>query len=264
MPNAFRQMIPGQKQLIVSFHDLHPDSWETCQRFVKKSFQLGARNMTLLVIPQYHRQPPFTENTVFAEWLKELPKENFDICLHGFYHQAEAVQGSWYQRLMGNVYTTGEGEFFQLTKEEAHEKLSRGMTLFNKLRLPVYGFTAPAWLVSKGASAAIEEFGFQYNTLWKGVDLPTLNTFIKAPTLVYSSRNAWRRFVSKIWVSFFNQLNQKTHIVRLSVHPIDFEYPDIEAHIYNVMEKALRTRSTCTYRDLVPTAIRQPVTEKAV
>ena len=253
-------MIAGQRQLIISFHDLHPGSWETCRRFIERSSKLGARNMTLLVIPQYHGQPPFTEDSAFTEWLKQLPQDTFDLCLHGYYHQAKPVRGNWYQRLMGNVYTTGEGEFFQLSKEEANEKLEKGLALFNEHGLPIYGFTAPAWLVSKGAKSAIKNFGFQYNTLWKGVELPTINTFLKAPTLVYSSRNAWRRFVSKIWVSLFHRINKHTHILRLSVHPIDFEHPDIEAHLYKVLEKALRTRSTSTYRDLIPDEIKHPVT----
>lgn len=253
-------MIAGKKQLILSFHDLHPGSWKACRRFIERSFELGARNMTLLVIPQYHGQPPFTGDSAFTEWLKQLPRDTFDLCLHGYYHQAKPVRGNLYQRLMGNVYTTGEGEFFQLSKEEAKEKLEKGVALFDAHQLPVYGFTAPAWVVSEGAKSAIKNFGFQYSTLWKGVELPTINTFLKAPTLVYSSRNAWRRFVSKIWVSLFHRINQSSQVLRLSVHPIDFEHPDMEAHLYKTLEEALQTRSTSTYRDLIPNEIKQPVT----
>jgi uncharacterized protein len=256
-------MNPTEKQLIISFHDLHPGSWETCRRFIEKSKQLGARNMTLLVIPQYHGQAPFTENSTFVDWLKGLDQKDFDLCLHGYYHRAEAVRGNWYQRLMGNVYTTGEGEFYQLSKSQAEEKLAAGISLFTPNHLPVYGFTAPAWLVSAEAKAAIKDAGFLYNTLWDGVELPSLNTFVKAPTLVYSSRNAWRRVVSKWWINIFHKLNRNTHILRLAVHPIDFDYPDIEAHLYRVLEKALRSRTTSTYRDLIPEDLRKPVSSQA-
>jgi len=252
-------MNPTEKQLIISFHDLHSGSWETCRRFIEKSKQLGARNMTLLVIPQYHGQPPFTENPEFVDWLKSLAEEDFDLCLHGYYHQADAVRGNWYQQLMGKVYTTGEGEFYQLSKMQAEEKLNAGIRMFTSNQLPVYGFTAPAWLVSTEAKAAIKDSGFQYNTLWGGIELPSLNTFVKAPTLVYSSRNVWRRLVSKLWINLFHKLNRNTHIIRLGVHPIDFDYPDIEAHLYRVLEKALRSRTTRTYRDLIPKEFQNPV-----
>lgn len=141
-------MIPGQKKLIISFHDLHPGTWDCCRRFIDKSRKLGARNMTLLVIPQYHRDAAFSENQAFVEWLQTLPAEEFDFCLHGYYHQTEQVSGNWINRLMGNVYTTGEGEFYQLSQGEAKQKLTEGLKLLISQKLPVYGFTAPAWLLS--------------------------------------------------------------------------------------------------------------------
>lgn len=245
--------------LIVSFHDLHPGSWDCCRRFIETSRKLGARHMTLLIVPQFHGQEPFTENEPFVQWLRNLPVDEFDFCLHGYYHKAENIRGNWYHKLMGKVYTTGEGEFYQLSQIEAQEKLSAGMNLFNSSRLPVYGFTAPAWLISPEGKSAIRESGFLYNTLWDKVELPTSNIAVKAPTIVYSSRNLWRRFVSKLWVSFFQTYTKNAHILRLAVHPIDFEFPDIEAHIYRVLEKALRTRTTSTYRDLVPAEKLRPV-----
>ncbi|MCZ6671735.1 MAG: polysaccharide deacetylase family protein [Verrucomicrobia bacterium] len=248
-----------RKQLIISFHDLHPGSWESCRRFIEKSWELGAQKMTLLVIPQYHGQPPFTENSAFVEWLQNLPTDDFDLCLHGYYHQADAIRGNWFQQLMGNVYTTGEGEFYQLSQKQAQEKLAAGMSLFLQNNLPVFGFTAPAWLLSQEARSAVRDSGFLYNTLWDGVELPASKLFIKAPTLVYSSRNAWRRAVSKLWISIFYALNRKAQVLRIAVHPTDFKYPDIEAHLYKVLKHTLQTRTTSTYRDLIPVELQKPV-----
>ena len=248
-----------QKQLIISFHDLHPDSWDACQGFIDRCQKLGADKMSLLVIPQYHGAPPFTENPEFVDWLKALDRDRFDLCLHGYYHQAEKVRGGWFQQLKGNVYTQGEGEFYQLDQKQALEKLEAGMRLFHPHELDVYGFTAPAWLCSEEAKQTIRDTGFLYNTLWDGVELSASNVFIKAPTLVYSSRNAWRRIVSKIWIHLFHAYNRNAHVLRLAVHPIDFQYPDIEAHLYRVLEKALATRECATYRDLVPQEQQTPV-----
>jgi uncharacterized protein len=253
-------MKPGRKQLIISFHDLHSGSWECCKRFIQRCQDMGADHMSLLVIPQYHGQPRFTDNAEFVAWLQSLPTEQFDLCLHGYYHQAEEVRGNWFQQLKGNVYTTGEGEFYQLSKTQAREKLAAGLRLFISNQLTVHGFTAPAWLVSPEAKQAIRESGFQYNTLWDGVELPGSNVFIKAPTLVYSSRNAWRRLVSRIWISFFHTFNKHKHILRFAVHPVDFEHPAIEKHLYKVLQEALTTRTCITYRDLVPEEMQKPVT----
>lgn len=215
--------------------------------------------MSLLVIPQYHGAPPFTESPEFVEWLQQLSNEHFDLCLHGYYHQAVKVRGGWFQQLKGNVYTQGEGEFYQLSQQQAQEKLEAGMSLFHPNDLVVHGFTAPAWLCSEEAKQTIRDTGFMYNTLWDGVELTASNIFIKAPTLVYSSRSTWRRFVSKAWINIFHRYNKNAHILRFAVHPIDFDYPDIEAHLYKALEKALKTRECSTYRDLIPVEQLQPV-----
>ncbi|SVE02817.1 uncharacterized protein METZ01_LOCUS455671, partial [marine metagenome] len=154
--------------MIISFHDLHPGSWECCRQFIDRCRELGAGKMSLLIIPQYHGQPPFTENPAFLEWLQGLPREDFDLCLHGYYHKGDQVRGNWFQQLKGNVYTTGEGEFYQLSISQAEEKLAAGLSLFIPNELPVYGFTPPAWLASQEAKIAIRKSGFLYNTLWNG------------------------------------------------------------------------------------------------
>ena len=247
------------RQLIISFHDLHPGTRDCCEAFIKKSQELGAKHLSLLVVPRFHGQASFTEDSGFVEWLQSLADQGHDLCLHGYFHKADRVVGGPYQQLKGNVYTTGEGEFYQLNKSQAREKLMAGLREFKAAKLPVYGFTAPAWLASPEAKTAIRESGFLYNTLWDGIELPASNLFIKAPTLVYSSRNSWRRAVSKLWISLFHSWIRHFHILRLAVHPIDFDYPGIETHLYKVLEKALRTRTTSTYRDLVPDESRKPV-----
>ena len=253
----------SEKQLILSFHDLHPGSWESCRRFMKRCSDLGIAKMTLLLVPQFHGDPPFKENPDFLEWLKALNHDHIDLCLHGYYHQADQVSGGLIQQLKGRVYTTGEGEFYQLSQEQASLKLQRGLQMILSEKLPVYGFTAPAWLVSPGSKTAIKENGFLYNTYLDGVELPQTNLYMKIPTLVYSSRNLWRRWVSKRWVTFFHALNRKKPILRIAVHPIDFNYPDIEIHLMRVIKKALQTRTPSTYRDLIPAEMQTPISPAA-
>ena len=249
-----------EKQLILSFHDLHPNTLECCRQFIENCRQLGAEKMTLLAVPDYHRQGIFTESKELLDYLETLPKENYDLCLHGYYHKAEAVEGGWIQQLKGKLYTMGEGEFYQLTYEEAVEKLQAGLKVMANSKFPIYGFTAPAWLVSPAAKHAIADSGFSYNTLWDKVELSQANIAVKAPTLVYSSRSAWRRLVSKIWIPLFHAYANNAHVLRIAVHPADFECPVIVNQIYRMIEKALRTRTPSTYRDLVPTEKRIPVT----
>ncbi len=250
---------PGHK-LIISFHDLHPGSWECCRQFMERCRSYGVNSLSLLLVPQYHGQPPFTENKAFVSWLKEVSDEGYEICLHGYYHKADNISGGFREQFMAKYYTSGEGEFFQISENQARRRVTDGLKLFEKSKLPVYGFTAPAWLISAEAKQVLIKSGFLYNTLWGSVELLQSGDSIRASTLVYGSRNICHRIVSRIWIPFFFRWNRKDPILRLAVHPNDFQHPAIEKHLYSLLVKALQFRTAATYRDLIPEASRRPLT----
>ena len=252
-------MMDRQRKLIISFHDLHPGSWDCCRRFMERCRSLGVHTLSLLLIPRYHGQPPFTENRAFANWLKEVSDRGYEICLHGYTHKAERPSGGYKERLVGNYYTNREGEFYQLSAKMARQKVSEGLRLLRQSKLPVYGFTAPAWLISAPARQALVELGFLYQSLWSKVELLQTGASIPASTLVYGSRNATYRMLSRAWIPFFHRWNQRAPLLRLAVHPIDFQYPSVEKRLYALLQNALQTRTASTYRDLIPAASRRPV-----
>ncbi len=249
---------PGKK-LIVSFHDLHPGSWECCRRFMERCRSYGANTLSLLLVPQFHGQPPFTENQAFVSWLRRVSEGGYEICLHGYYHKAENISGGHKERLVANYYTNREGEFYQLSAKKAKQRVSGGLHLLKQSHLPVYGFTAPAWLISDAARQVLIESGFLYQSLWSKVELLQSEASIPAPALVYGSRSTCHRMLSRAWIPFFHRWNRKTRILRLAVHPNDFRYPAIEHRLYALLQKALQTRTASTYRDLIPEASRRPV-----
>lgn len=246
-------------RLIVSFHDLHPGSQDHCRRFIERCHALGVDALSLLVVPRYHGRPPFTEDPEFTAWLGELAAAGHDLCLHGNAHRAERIEGGLGAQITGRIYTAGEGEFHRLTEAEAERAVADGLALFRSAHLPVYGFTAPAWLISDAARKVLVRSGFLYQTLWDCVELLQTGDVLPAPTLVYSSRSAWRRVLSRRWVPFFLRWNRNRPLLRLAVHPVDLDHPAIEAQLYAVLEAALRARTAVTYRDLIPEAVRKPL-----
>jgi predicted deacetylase len=250
---------PANRRLIVSFHDLHPGSRDHCQRFIERCRALGADALSLLIVPRFHGRPPFTSDPEFVAWLGELAAAGHDLCLHGNLHRADRIAGGLKAQVTGRIYTAGEGEFHHLTEAEAERAVADGLALFRSARLPVYGFTAPAWLISDAARRVLVRSGFLYQTLWDRVELLQSGESLPAPTLVYSSRSAWRRLVSRLWVPFFLRWNRNRPLLRLAVHPVDLDHPAVEAQLYAVLEAALEVRTAVTYRDLVPEAARKPL-----
>ena len=162
----------ADRKLIVSFHDLHPGSRAQCERFLAMMCELGVARTTLLVVPRWHGAAPCDEDLGFAAWLRERAAEGHEICLHAYVHEATEVTGNAVQRAMGKHYTAGEGEFYQIDEPEAERRLREGLRIVRDgCGVPVWGFTAPAWLQSNAARSALAQLGFHYSTRWGSVEL---------------------------------------------------------------------------------------------
>jgi predicted deacetylase len=239
--------------LIVSFHDLHPGSRAACAALLAHLARAGVDRASLLVVPRWHGGPPFTHDASFTGWLRDLSAAGHEICLHGSTHHSEQVTGGPWSRLIGRSYTQGEGEFFQITHDDAARRLHDGLALLaGEAGLPVFGFTPPAWLLSSAGRTALREAGFHYNTTWGTVELLQTGAILAAPTLVYSCRNAWRRTVSRAWVRFWHRRHRRAPLLRLAVHPGDFTDARLEASLVSHLRAAVGSgRRAITYRDLL-------------
>ena len=243
-------MPEAPRALIVSFHDLHPGSRAACERFLELASKAGVPRQSLLVVPRWHGSPPFHADAGFVRWLHELAAAGHDLCLHGNTHAAEVIRGGPVARLMARFYTNSEGEFYQLTRAEADGKLADGLTCFTRSNLKIHGFTAPAWLLSTDGKEALRQMGFHYNTLFSQVELVQEQRTVPAPTLVFSCRSAWRRFVSIHWTRFWMRVHRDSPVLRLAVHPCDLEHPRILQAVLDLLTRAMTDRRPMTYRDL--------------
>ena len=245
--------MPAVRKLIVSFHDLHPGSRAQCERFLAMLRELGVARASLLVVPRWHGATPCNEDREFAAWLRARVAEGHEVCLHAYVHEAAEVTGNAVQRAMGKHYTAGEGEFYQIGEADAAERLREGLRIVRDgCGVPVWGFTAPAWLLSDAARAALAKLGFGYTTRWGRVELLQSDECVPAPVLVWSTRAAWRRICSRGWVRLWGAWNRRSPVLRVAVHPVDFSHPSIERSVRLALARSLRDRSAACYRDLLP------------
>jgi predicted deacetylase len=243
----------SDRKLIVSFHDLHPGSRAQCERFLAMMRELGVTRTTLLVVPRWHGARPCDEDRAFAAWLQARAAEGHEICLHAYVHHADSVHGNAVQRAMGKHYTAGEGEFYQIEEADAVQRLREGLSIVRDgCGVPVWGFTAPAWLLSTGGRTALRRMGFHYTTRWGRVELLQRGETIAAPVLVWSTRAGWRRLCSRGWVRLWGVWKRRAPVLRVAVHPVDFAHPSIEASVHAAITRNLRGRTAARYRDLLP------------
>lgn len=245
--------------LVVSIHDVSPQTQTLVEEIINDLKVQGVHRCSLLVIPNHHNIGWLEAFPTFVTWLHQKFQEGHEIVLHGlFHHRPRCSQEKFLEKFITQYYTADEGEFFDLSYEEASQKLSRGRTELEKIGFSkevCVGFIAPAWLLSTAAQQAVHDGGFWYTTRLKGIlDMTRESSFYHpSQSMVYSVRAPWRRWMSLFWNEFLFQTltKKKKQLLRLSLHPPDWNYPKIRAHALRSVKRALSDRVVMTYREWV-------------
>ncbi|GAB4166503.1 MAG: DUF2334 domain-containing protein [Terrimicrobiaceae bacterium] len=236
------------RSLIVSLHDVSPLTAEISNSILQDLAGAGVRAVSLLIIPNHHHKAPVAGDPGFAalaaRWISECGHE---AVLHGYYHLRESRSADGLvTRAITSHYTAGEGEFFDLPYETARELLARGRNDLRACGLSPAGFIAPAWLLGREASKAVENEGFRYTTRLDRIE-PFGRPAVRTQSLVWSVRAPWRRLCSLAWNAFlFRQLSAHP-VLRIGLHPPDWKFPAIRSQILGLCRSALADRQFITY-----------------
>ncbi len=240
-----------QKYLVVSFHDLAPHSKRVCEDVLLDLKAIGIERTTLLVTPKWHHGGTVDQFPEFLSWLRARRQEGHEICLHGYTHRADFVSGGLISQSVGRIYTAREGEFYQISYQAAVERIRHGLGMLCGAGLDVQGFVPPAWLLSHEGHQALVDEGLIYSTELQHIDCLQLQRRIFAPVLVFSCRSEWRRWMSRRWVKLWERINRQTLILRLAIHPVDWEYPLVRETILELARQIKTTRESLTYLEFV-------------
>ncbi|MFH1067749.1 MAG: polysaccharide deacetylase family protein [bacterium] len=229
--------ISMNKKLIVSLHDLHPASLKDVAGQVEFCRERGVDRFSILAIPHYHHGKKLADNADALRWLDERASAGDDLVLHGFYHDRfNRAGGSFF---FTRFYTANEAEFLDMTAAEVLARLEEGGRLWKERGWPLAGFIAPGWLFPFTQDALLKEFGFDYTTRLRGIYALKKDRFIRAQSLCYSTRAAWRIVASLAWNRFLFQRLLKQPVMRLSLHPQDLSNPSVRRQIGDFLELAL-------------------------
>ena len=243
------------KSMVVSIHDVVPATRETCDRMIAALAKLGVARTSLLVVPDHHHRGHFLDDPAFCRWLAGRASMGHEIVVHGYYHErASRGDDTLRDRLVTQVYTASEGEFFDLSGAEAAALLAQAKADFARFRheyaavLPApVGFIAPAWLLGADAATAVREAGFGYTTRLTTFENLRTGEITRSQSLVYSPRNAWRRTVSRGWNGWLALRMRGNSLLRLGLHPPDFHFPKLWQQIEHIVATARAERVDLTY-----------------
>jgi predicted deacetylase len=214
----------SQPSVLLVLHDVAPQTWADYQPLVETVDALGNVPITWLVVPDYHKHNALDAHPGFRRLLSSRIARGDELALHGYFHcddnPAPANPRDWFMR---RIYTH-EGEFYELSQSAALARLQAGIELFQRYNWPLEGFVAPAWLMSQGTRQALRQLPLHYTSdpqhLYRLPDF----TPVDAPGLVWSSRSAWRRGLSKMLNDQREQRWRQAPVIRLGLHPADMRH----------------------------------------
>lgn len=244
--------------LVASIHDVSPLTLHATKRILDDLKQIGCATTSLLVIPDHHRRGRISGDPAFAAWLRERVAEGHEAVLHGFYHLRERDSGDGLlKKMVTQSYTAGEGEFFDLSENAARERLDWGLSEFAACGLTPAGFIAPAWLLGNDAERAVRGLRFEYTTRIATVSDFQSGDLHRARSLVWSVRAAWRRVCSLAWNRLLAHSLCDAPLLRVGIHPPDWDHAAIRNQILRLTSTALAGRRAMTYQQRLASMRRQ-------
>ena len=238
--------------VVVSLHDVAPSNQQIANTILSELAHRGVRVCSLLVVPDYHHEGLFTKDRGFVSWLRGLEADGHEIVIHGYFHErARRSEETLRNRFLMTLYTDNEGEFYDLSYDEALRRIATARDEFRTQGLKPSGFVAPAWLLGQEAERAARDADMEYTTRLHTVSDFRSGDVFPAKTVVYSVRNSWRRAVSRAWNATLVRFLQEGSLLRVSIHPPDYSHPAVWRQVTGLLEEAIGSRTATTYQEWI-------------
>ena len=238
----------NQGAFVVSIHDIAPSTRATAEKMIAELSRRGVSTSSLLVVPNYHHGGSMLADRELGIWLRELEGRGHEIVIHGYFHdRPRRGNESLREKFLTRFYTDDEGEFFDLSYDDALERISRAREEFRSLGLAPRGFIAPAWLLGAESARAAKDAGVEYTTRLSSVSDLVRGKSFPVRSLVYSARNQWRRTASLAWNATMFLAAKQRQLVRLSIHPPDYVHREIWNQVLRFIDELLVGRTPTTY-----------------
>lgn len=233
---------PAGGHLAVALHDVEPATHRRCIEIRGWLQGFGVDRVTLLVIPAPRMHPFPARSPELAYWLLDRQDAGDAIAQHGLHHR-QTRPGPLFARPVRRWQGGAAAEYAGLGAEAAAESVAAGRRVLEGAGLHVRGFVAPAYAYT-GALRAVLGERFDW---WATLLTFHASAATRSPALCLGTSSPLKRAVSPLVVRAGALLSPR--LLRLDLHPADFDHPRHVAAVERVLERA-RDRVAVTYDDL--------------
>jgi predicted deacetylase len=247
------------RYVLISLHDVTPFHLERLQHAENLLKELGIEKVTYLFIPDYHSRTPTlrpAESKAYRIWINQKRPFQIQWVLHGYTHKGPGAMTtsrlSAIARLKNRFLTANEAEFLHLDRLGTLERIQQGRRSFVRhLEVTPEGFIAPAWLYNEHLFACLKELGFLFTENHRRIQLLSRSRYLYAPVITWATRTLWRKYSSQLICPVLSRIWSGQKVIRIAMHPFDFDHPSTVASIRKVISGAIKYRKQAIYSQLV-------------
>lgn len=234
-------------ELLVSLHDVSPRHSQAVEDILAELRLLGLPPVVLLVVPDFHGSWPLSDHPAFVGRLREWNAAGHELALHGYFHK-ELPQDRSGSRgpsafLRRRFMTAGEGEFLSLSPERQRARIEAGLGIWDSCGLDrPRGFVPPAWLHRPDLPDTLWKSGFSWTENHHGLQFRDRNP-LRSPVITWASRDPVRRIGSLAFAPCALWSWRNEPLLRVAIHPHDWDHPSLVRSIRTVLRRAQRLRT---------------------
>lgn len=243
-------------KVVIALHDVTPVHAARIAKAERLLASIGATTVTYLLVPDFHQTGPVHERDDFIAWCRAARPFRVQWFLHGYYHRdmtpspddAESRERNLRARLAAAFMTAGEGEFLTLRGQALADRLDRGIASFTAcLGAAPEGFVAPAWLFEEALLPALRARGIRFTENHVRVFDLLRERQRDCGVITWATRTPIRKYGSLIVSRALSLYWRQRPVLRVALHPLDFDHPMTVASIARTLEAVRETRETVAY-----------------
>ncbi len=211
------------RRILTSIHDVTPAHAVAVQR-LWAACRAAQITPALFVVPNWHGAWPLADSPAFVGWIHECVAQGAELFLHGERHDEVGQQRTLSAHLRAVGRTAREGEFLQLDRWHARERIERGLRTLRALDLQPIGFVPPAWLALASTHSLVGESGLAFSEDAHGIHVHRASRVVPAPAVRWSGRSTWRAHASRAVAAWQWRRSRRASVLRLALHPQDLAH----------------------------------------
>jgi predicted deacetylase len=241
-------------KLVVALHDVTPAHGERLERAERLLEALGITAASYLFVPAFHGMAAAHESGDFVAWCRRSRPISIQWALHGYFHDERTGVTEGLGRLSpiewlgSKVLTHREAEFLRLRGGALSARIDAGIASFERcIGSKPTAFVPPAWLFNDELLQALSARGFHLTeSQLRLFHLPSGVTR-RSPVITWATRSRLHRGGSIALAAARRRLCARGDVMRVALHPFDFDHPSTVASIARTLDLLRRDRVLVAY-----------------